>query len=135
MSEKHTCCGSVYSLGFGFPCGKTAKFERDGKHYCGIHDPVACKAKDDAKRAKRNAKWNAKWNAETKARKDAEEKQAALERDAERWRKFMEYEEGGMIGVYDIQPKDSYGAEVAIVVIDHIEKLVDDGIAYAKEKK
>ncbi len=45
MSEKHTCCEIVYEKdgvwASNHICGKTAKYERDGKHYCGIHDPVS----------------------------------------------------------------------------------------------
>jgi len=51
------CCKRVLSpSGFvGHRCGKRAKVERNGKFYCGIHDPVAVQAKRDA----RNAKWDA----------------------------------------------------------------------------
>ncbi len=62
MGEKHTCCKIIYSGSFSQyakPCGKTAKFERDGKHYCGTHDPVSRRARDDAKSAERKARWDA----------------------------------------------------------------------------
>ncbi len=43
--EKHTCCGHNVNYmrgtpcGRGYPCNKLAKYNRDGKRYCGIHDP------------------------------------------------------------------------------------------------
>ncbi len=45
IEENHICCGYKVnymrgtSCGRGFPCNKTAKYNRDGKWYCGIHDP------------------------------------------------------------------------------------------------
>lgn len=41
------CEGRVWQ-GFRFlRCGNTVKVERDGKWYCGVHDPVAKKARDE----------------------------------------------------------------------------------------
>jgi uncharacterized Zn finger protein (UPF0148 family) len=54
----------------GGRCTKTAKVERDGKWYCGTHDPVAVKARDDARSAVRSAQWNAEQA--IRARADAE---------------------------------------------------------------
>jgi len=79
MEEKHTCCASVYSGGYGMvhACGKNAKHERGSKWYCGTHDPVRIKEKRDAK----HAEWQAKWKldaekrvAERNAAKDAAHK-------------------------------------------------------------
>lgn len=47
------CEASLFSNFRGYPCGRTAKFERDGKYYCGTHDP----AKVSARRAERDARW------------------------------------------------------------------------------
>ena len=53
----HKCGVRIYAGGYiGHWCGKTAKFERDEKWYCGIHDPVASKAKSD----KRNEEFREK---------------------------------------------------------------------------
>ena len=35
------------------PCGKPAKFEEEGKHYCGIHNP----AREREKQARRERMW------------------------------------------------------------------------------
>lgn len=52
-----TCCGQVALPGDKWrgrykPCTHKAKVERDGKWYCGQHDPVAKKEKRDAQLAK-----------------------------------------------------------------------------------
>lgn len=65
QAEKPTCCGDVWLSYRWVKCTKTGKVERDGKHYCGIHDPVAIKAKKD----KQHAKWKQEWDAEAAANK------------------------------------------------------------------
>lgn len=48
----HPCSGSTYHGRIGFlPCVNAGKVERDGRWYCGIHDPV----KVAARKAKRDA--------------------------------------------------------------------------------
>ena len=57
MSE--TCCSEMFSMGtWSRPemCTKPAKVERDGKFYCGIHDPERVDARNDKARAKQAAK-------------------------------------------------------------------------------
>lgn len=57
-AEQPWCHGNLRQHGF-FPaplCGKVAKVEREGKWYCGVHDPVARKAKADANYQEFNAK-------------------------------------------------------------------------------
>jgi len=41
IEEKHTCCADVRHGSFYryTKCGKTAKFEVNGRHYCGTHNP------------------------------------------------------------------------------------------------
>lgn len=54
------CEGRVYHgvrpIGKYFPCENKGKVERDGKHYCGVHDPE--------KRTERSAAREQKWAAE-----------------------------------------------------------------------
>ena len=64
-TEKHKCCGTVFDRGWPHPCSKTAKVERSGKWYCGIHDPVA----REEKQKKQHAKWAEQW---AKEREEAE---------------------------------------------------------------
>jgi uncharacterized Zn finger protein (UPF0148 family) len=57
-TPKDAKCCAIPTTAWGYrpaPCGNRAKVERNGKFYCGIHDPVAVRAKRDA----RNAKWDA----------------------------------------------------------------------------
>ena len=64
----HTCQGQI-SQGWGrsYSCGNKAKVERDGKHYCGVHDPVA----QAEKRAAKNATYEAQMARASAARKAA----------------------------------------------------------------
>ncbi len=49
--EKRTCCESVGNYYNTHPCGNLAKVERNGKWYCGTHDPVAIDARRKNRRA------------------------------------------------------------------------------------
>ena len=75
MKEKHTCREEVFRDYRFRVCGKTAKYERDGKWYCGTHDPVAKQARDD----KFSAKIAAELAASTAAHKERQLATAALE--------------------------------------------------------
>jgi uncharacterized Zn finger protein (UPF0148 family) len=78
---KHDCCASVSPGTYSFrhsKCSKTAKYERDGKWYCGTHDPVAVKAKDDARHDKRRIEWAEK-KAQAKEKYATEKLQAHKE--------------------------------------------------------
>ena len=58
--EKQRCCNTKWTYGgYRRTCTKTAKVERDGKWYCGIHDPVA--------RAEKAAARHANWMDEARA--------------------------------------------------------------------
>lgn len=58
------CCTDVHNyFGVGFhPCGRRASVERNGKWYCGQHDPIAVQARMD----KRHAEYDIKNKAEQK---------------------------------------------------------------------
>ena len=66
MAEKHQCSGDVFRANNGMVrgwgergrCTRNGKIERDGKWYCGVHDPFAVKARDDASMAKFKAKMD-----------------------------------------------------------------------------
>lgn len=54
--DTHDCCFRMHGSGFTFRgslCSKKAKVERDGKWFCGTHDPI----KIAERRSKRDAKW------------------------------------------------------------------------------
>lgn len=68
MSEAKRCCKQLFGTRFGYrgaPCSKKATAVRDGKWYCGIHDPE--------KVAERKKLQKEKWSAKAKI-------------NAERWR-------------------------------------------------
>lgn len=58
----HRCAGVFYPSGMSFPrphkCSRKGTVERDGKWWCGIHDPVAKQKKRTAWEAKFRDKMN-----------------------------------------------------------------------------
>ena len=67
--DRPMCCDRVYDVNAPWsmrfsPCSRRAKVERDGKHYCGVHDPERLKAK----REERRVAWQEKWDAVHKQR-------------------------------------------------------------------
>lgn len=82
MSEKQRCCVMVYSGGYSisrYQCSKNASVERNGKHYCGIHDPVRKKEREEKKSAERRAKWEASNKRYEKERAEADEQKRRAE--------------------------------------------------------
>jgi len=80
MSEKRQCAGRVAGGGWGRrDCAAPAKYEEDGKWWCGVHVPSRVEAKRvaklerwEAERLRRNAEW-----AEQEARREREAALAA----------------------------------------------------------
>ena len=50
--SKPQCCKRVWRDHRDYPCARSGKVERDGKWYCGLHDPESRKRKDTERRAK-----------------------------------------------------------------------------------
>ena len=75
--DNNRCSASVHNdVGVSFhQCFRKAKVTRDGKGFCGIHDPVHVKAKDE----KLRAKWKAEDEARRKVRDAKERRQEAGE--------------------------------------------------------
>lgn len=80
MTEQK-CCARIYSSGAfsGHICGKKAKVERDGKNYCGTHDPVRLKQI----RAANTEKFNAEYAARSARQREANRLQEEQKRRAE----------------------------------------------------
>jgi len=85
--DKQKCQHVTYKNWHQVRCDKPAKMEHNGKHYCGIHDPVKRKQRSDEKQEE----WRAEWAAKKEAEKAAADRQAQLEREAELWRTWMPY--------------------------------------------
>jgi len=86
MTEKHKCQGEV-KHGSGWSarytrCGKTAKVEREGQHFCGIHDPV----RKSEKREAQLEEWRREGEMRIAAYKAERAQQSQLEQDAARYR-------------------------------------------------
>jgi len=39
-NNQNQCCALIFGLFRSPPCNKPAKMTHEGKHYCGIHDPI-----------------------------------------------------------------------------------------------
>lgn len=72
---KNKCCASIYSAGTyrHYQCSKGAKYEHEGKHYCGTHHPPAVRAKADSRRAKFDAEMQRKTDLRVEAIAQANE--------------------------------------------------------------
>lgn len=66
----NTCCKDVVGptwSNWPHKCGKTAKFEVDGKFYCGIHNPNKPETKGKIKARENLEKQRAKWRLQAAA--------------------------------------------------------------------
>lgn len=75
------CEASVDSNGVGyrpFQCSRNATIERNGKWYCKQHDPEAIKERQ----LRRYVEWKRKFDEDARLRREAEAKQAEIERKA-----------------------------------------------------
>jgi hypothetical protein len=77
-----TCAGRVWDGWRFHPCGRPAKTEENGEHFCGVHDP----AKACARTAKRSAEAEARW-ARISAAEKIQKAEAEVVRVAMEWRK------------------------------------------------
>ena len=57
--DEHRCQEHIFDGGgrYRHQCTYKGKVERDGKWYCGIHDPVARAERDKRQREKRHRQW------------------------------------------------------------------------------
>lgn len=76
--EMSGCSAKTWSGFSQYPCSRSGKVKRDGKIYCGIHDPVAKKERQERSSEKNRARW-----AEERKRHQ-EERDAAFLRECER---------------------------------------------------
>jgi len=89
------CCVKIYpresfGLFHSHPCQSKAKVEREGKWYCGTHDPVKIKARKDAQCAKWKAESDARQLSYAQKAKDARRAEA-YPRLVEVLREYIEY--------------------------------------------
>lgn len=77
MSE-HRCKGEVWFHMRYLPCGKTARYEHEGRWYCKRHHPPTMQAKLDA----RNKQLEEDRKSRLQAAKEANEARAEMQRKA-----------------------------------------------------
>ncbi len=88
MSEQHQCVGQVFGAGnyFGRMCGRTAKYEHNGKWYCKMHHPPTVKQKQEEK----HVAFEREWAAQRAANERAEAARAETKRRAELFPELLE---------------------------------------------
>ena len=59
MKEKKQCEEMMFANWRSYQCSNNAKMEHEGKYYCGTHDPVKRKARQDARYKKYDEEWAA----------------------------------------------------------------------------
>ena len=74
--REHKCEKKIWDRFHYHLCGKTARYEHEGKWYCKTHHPPTRKAYEDA----RNEKWQAKWDAQEQASREADKARAEMQR-------------------------------------------------------
>lgn len=74
MTE-HKCVKVMWGGVAAVSCGRSGKYEHEGKWYCKQHHPPTLKAKDEARREK--------WRQEVEDRRNADEARMKLERELE----------------------------------------------------
>jgi hypothetical protein len=82
---KPTCCKKVGTW-LTNTCGRPSKVVHEGKHYCGIHNPIAIAEKYAVK----TAAWHAEWAARDASRDAAKAKQLEIERRAACYPELLE---------------------------------------------
>ena len=112
MSEQHQCVGQVFGAGnyFGPMCGRTAKYEHNGKWYCKMHHPPTVKQKQEEK----HAAFEREWAAQRAANERAEADRAETKRRAELFPELLEALKlaQSIIG----HPDDAHSQHIAAVI-------------------
>lgn len=117
--SKHTCQEEIFQgAGFRFKaCGRGAKYEYEGKHYCGTHHPPTVQAKRDAKRDE----WMRRLDAERAARERNARAMAEQKRRADCFPALLEA----------LQAWLALDRNFAAASDQHIAELIAEGAASA----
>lgn len=107
--SKHTCQERVFQgAGFGFKdCGRGAKYDYEGKHYCGTHHPPTVQAKRDAKRDE----WMRRLDAERAARERNARAMAEQKRRADCFPALLEALQDTFAMLETRLLRDTFGSE------------------------
>ena len=124
------CCDVCDSAWGWYKCPNRAKVERDGKFYCGVHDPERIRANKEAL----SAKFVADWKARIEREKAAKDKQAALERDAARYR-WLRKNHGSYGRRHGIVVSNYNGVMGEYKEISDIDAAIDAAISETTKEK
>ena len=113
--EKHQCCQTYYKSHWqpDYLCESNAKYERDGKWYCGHHDPVAI--------AEKNRKRKEAFKAQFQAREDRREQAKRQSEVTSRMFAMAQLVDRALRGVASREEAEAVREEWSSLVADAIE--------------
>lgn len=103
------CSERVFEGFHSHQCSKSGKIERDGKWYCGTHDPVRIKEK----REERDRKWSEKFRAQRSAREQREKDEAEQKRRSDLFPELLEALEK-LLGMFESEIHNEYDGTSAL---------------------
>jgi len=103
-------CSKRISGGFhSYQCSKSGKIERDGRWYCGTHDPVRIKEK----REESARKWREMFRAQRSASEQREKDEAEQKRRADLFPELLEQLEK-LLGMFESEIHNEYDGTSAL---------------------
>ena len=103
-------CSERISGGFhSYQCSKSGKIERDGRWYCGTHDPVRIKEK----REESARKWSERFRAQRSASEQREKDEAEQKRRADLFPGLLEQLEK-MLRMFEAEIHNGYDGTSAL---------------------
>ncbi len=126
QNNKPRCSATVYGGGFRSPpCSNPGKVERDGKWYCGTHDPVRV----EKKRKERDKQWNAEWDKKAARQEENRAKRTEIERRAAAYPDLLEALKAASDHLDYCGYGDSWERECAVA--SGLEKQIEDALEKA----
>ena len=103
------CSEMIYGRGYRHQCSKSGKIERDGRWYCGTHDPVRIKEKQQ----ERDRKWSERFRAQRSASEQREKDEAEQKRRADLFPELLEHLEK-LLGMFESEIHNEYDGTSAL---------------------
>lgn len=103
------CSEMIYGRGYRHQCSKSGKIERDGKWYCGTHDPVRVKEN----REERDRKWDERFRAQRADREQRERDEAEQKRRDDLFPELLEQLEK-LLGMFESEIHNEYDGTSAL---------------------
>ena len=103
------CSERISGRFHSYQCSKSGKIERDGRWYCGTHDPVRIKEK----REESTRKWSERFRAQRSASEQREKDEAEQKRRADLFPELLEQLEK-LLGMFESEIHNEYDGTSAL---------------------